>query len=158
LVLLLSSSALSSCARADDSGIDGSANGGTANCTVNCTGGTGGTGGSGGSSGFDAGLDLCGAVCAKLSAATNCHADCGPSVAACSQFIQSTCGAEWTAFFQCYAFVGNLNEDCSDVTGCEAEKQNITLCQPDSCPQAKNGQCDEPDPCPVGTDFTDCGQ
>lgn len=166
--LILVASVVGSCARADDSGIDANSSGGTS-CTINCTGGSGGSGGSGGKGGsggtgggFDSGLnpdtsvpDLCAAVCFKLAAAS-CPNQCDdPS--ACATSLQGPCGPQQAAFFQCYVFTGNLTQDC-DVTGCDQQKQDVILCQIDSCPLAKNGHCDEPNACPPGTDFTDCNQ
>jgi hypothetical protein len=44
--------------------------------------------------------------------------------------------------------------DCrigTDTTDCEAFPPG-----PDSCPWARDGECDEPDTCRAGTDTTDC--
>ena len=142
---------LAACAKSDDDVGDRN-NGGS--------GGSAGDAGSGGGGGEVPIDPLCEQVCAKANA--TCQG-CGEGqVRACSEsLLAEDCGAQNRSVAECYVSDA-ATVTCEDgeiaVVGCEAQIRELQKCESpqDSCDSALNGECNEPDPCPAGTDTTDC--
>lgn len=141
---------LSACAKSDDDVGDRN-NGGSGGSAG--TSGDAGTGGDGGEVPID---PLCEQVCAKANA--TCQGCEQQQVRICSaSLLDQGCGAQNRAVAECYVSDA-ATVTCEDgeiaVVGCEAQIEQLQNCA-DSC-SAMDGVCNEPDPCPVGTDTTDC--
>jgi hypothetical protein len=140
---------LAACAKSDD--------------TDDPSGGTGGTGGSGGSGGESGGAPidpLCEQFCAK--ARMTCQGCDETAVDICSQsLVDPQCGAQNRTIAECFvsdAASVVCEDDTISIVGCEAQILELRKCEApaDWCESAFDGECNEPDPCPAGSDTTDC--
>lgn len=140
---------LASCAKSDD--------------TEDPSGGAGGTSGSGGSGGESGGAPidpLCEQFCEK--ARNTCQGCEESSVQICSDsLVEPECGAQNRTIAECFvtdAATVTCEDDTVTIVGCDSQLLELRKCQlPDDwCDNAFDGECNEPDLCPVGSDSTDC--
>jgi hypothetical protein len=140
---------LAACAKSDD--ID-DPNGGA--------GGSGGSGGSGGESGGAPIDPLCEQLCAKTR--NTCQGCVESSLQICNEsLLDPQCGAQNRTIAECVitdAATVTCEDDTPTIVGCEAQILELRKCEApaDWCDSAFDGECNEPDPCPAGSDTTDC--
>lgn len=122
---------LTTCAKADDSGIDPGSQS----------------------------QDPCDRVCSKA-AKVGCKPCTDAATAYCHDMLQSACAAEEKLWIDCILNNPDVRcSDTAGFSACNTESDAIDTClnqKKDTCATANNRVCEEPSPCLSGTDTTDC--